>query len=347
MTPARRRLWRSLARDERGNVSVMFVFGAMLLVAMVLGIGATGQKLVQRETLQNSADAAALAGAVVKAKALNYVAFCNLVLAALLAIDVVLRGVAFGLQLFLPIASSLCGSHHYDYCAYLPHATQVQMRYQMAAQQMESMMAQLARGERTVAAMAPALAVAESYRAGTDQAFQRNYGSGLSVTTVAPSAEALPVEDESSGAFFEHSQDPFGKIEAIGLVYLHLVLGDSRPGKHAFGMSVAGVQMKNSPGTVPSGSLPLKLSGGWKERRFFRTVSSLGDTDVAWRRKQVGVAALKKSRESENQTLGSAQAEFFAFNGHADLWHVDWRARLSLSTPFLPIPEGLRQFWVH
>jgi hypothetical protein len=347
MTRERRRLWRRLAEDERGNVSVMFVFGAMLLVAMVLGIGATGQKLVQRETLQNSADAAALAGAVVKAKALNFVAFCNLVLAALLAIDIVLRGVAFGLQLFLPIASSLCGSHHYDYCAYIPHATEVQMRYQTAAQRMEAMMAQLARGERTVAAMAPALAVAEAYRAGTDEAFQHNYGSGLAVAAVAPSAESLPLEDESAGTFYEHSQDPFGKIEAVGLVYLHGVLGDSRPGRHAFGMSVMGVQAKNSAGTVPSGSLPLKLAGGWKDKRFFRTVSSLGDTDVEWRRRQVGVAALRKSRETENQTLGSAQAEFFAFNGHADLWHVDWRARLSLSTPFLPVPDGLRQFWVH
>jgi hypothetical protein len=31
-----------------------------------------------------------------------------------------------------------------------------------------------------------------------------------------------------------------------------------------------------------------------------------------------------------NQLLGTAQAEFFGFNGkgHEDLWHMDWRARL-------------------
>ena len=78
-----------------------------------------------------------------------------------------------------------------------------------------------------------------------------------------------------------------------------------------------------------------------------RTLSSLGDSDAAWRRKIVGVAAQKKSSDGRNAALGSAQAEFFAFNGHEDLWHVDWRARLSLSTPFVPVPDELRQFWVH
>jgi hypothetical protein len=31
-----------------------------------------------------------------------------------------------------------------------------------------------------------------------------------------------------------------------------------------------------------------------------------------------------------NQLLGTAQAEFYAFNGdgHEDLWHMNWRARL-------------------
>ena len=341
------RALRRLATDERGNVSVMFVFGAMLLVAMVLAIAATGQKLLQRETLQDSADAAALAGAVVRAKALNFIAFSNLVLSALLAILIVLKGVAFGLQLFLPIASSLCGSHHYDYCAYLPHAQQVQLRYQLAGERMTQMMTALAHGERTVAQIAPALALAEAYRAGTDSAFQRNWGSGLGVRSVPGGAEALPVEDDDAADAWQHAQQPFGTIRAVGLGYLFGVLGSSRPGTHAFGMSVQGVQTMNSPGTVPGDALPLRLAAGWHDRRFFRTVSSLSDTDVQWRRRMVGVAARHKNGDTASATLGSAQAEFFAFAGHEDLWHMDWRARLSLSTPFLPVPDGLRQFWVH
>jgi hypothetical protein len=346
----RRRLGRALRRlafDERGNVSVIFVFGALLLVAMIMAIAATGQKLMQRETLQDSADAAALAGAVVRAKALNFVAFCNLAMSALLAIFIVLKGVAFGLQLFLPVAASLCSAHQHDYCEYIPYARQVQERYAEAADRMSDMLSQLARGERTVAQIAPALALAEAYRAGTDSAFQDNYGSGLSVRTVPAGAESLPVEDDDAGDFWQQSQQPFGKIRAEGLVYLAGVLGTSRPGLTAYGMSVEGVQSKNNAGSVPSGALPLKLAGGWHDRRFFRTVSSLADTDATRRRRLVGVAALHKSSDTTNQTLGSAQAEFFAFNGHEDLWHMNWRARLSLSTPFLPVPDGLRQFWVH
>ncbi|HEY2749395.1 MAG TPA: pilus assembly protein TadG-related protein, partial [Polyangia bacterium] len=198
-------------RRDRGNVSVMFFFGAMLIFAMIMAVAATGQKLIQRETLQDSADAAALAGAVVRAKALNFIAFCNLVDAALAAVFVILKGVAFGLQIFLPIASSLCSSHHYDYCAYIPYAQQVQQRYQMAGERMQQMMSTLARGERTVAQIAPAMALAEAYKAGTDDAFQRNYGSGLSVQTVPGGPESLPVTDGDASEWWQKAQDPYGR----------------------------------------------------------------------------------------------------------------------------------------
>ena len=334
-------------RRDRGNVSVMFFFGAMLTFALIMAIAATGQKLIQRETLQDSADAAALAGAVVRAKALNFIAFCNLVDAALAAVFVILKGVAFGLQIFLPIASSLCSSHHYDYCAYIPHAKEVQQRYQMAGERMQQMMSTLARAERTVAEIAPAMAVAEAYKAGTDDAFQRNYGSGLSVQTIPGGPEALPVQDGDSSEWWQKAQDPYGRIHGYAMQYLHMTLGFSRPANHAYGLASEGVDAMNNPGTLPGDALPLALAGGWHDRRFFRTMSSLGDTDAAWRRRIVGVAAQKKSSDGRNATVGSAQAEFFAFNGHEDLWHVDWRARLSLSTPFVPVPDELRQFWVH
>lgn len=334
-------------RRDRGNVSVMFFFGAMLVVAMIMAIAATGQKLIQRETLQDSADAAALAGAVVRAKALNFIAFCNLVQAALAAVLVILKGVAYGLQLFLPVASSLCSAQQYDYCGYIPYASQVQQRYQLAGERMEQMMATLAQGERTVAEIAPALALAEAYQAGTDDAFQRNYGSGLSVTAVPGGPESLPVDDGDSGAWWQKAQDPYGRVHGYALSYLHMVLGFSRPGNHAYQMSSAGVDALNIPGTLPGDAVPLALADGWHDRRFFRVKSSLADSDASWRRRIVAVAASQKSGDGRNATIGSAQAELFAFNGHEDLWHVDWRARLSLSTPFVPVPDELRQFWVH
>ena len=37
---------------------------------------------------------------------------------------------------------------------------------------------------------------------------------------------------------------------------------------------------------------------------------------------------LQRAFAEMNQMLGMAQAEFYAFNGHEDLWHMNWRARL-------------------
>ena len=59
----------------------------------------------------------------------------------------------------------------------------------------------------------------------------------------------------------------------------------------------------------------------------------LTDSNMAARRQSVNVAVKadqKGSAPMVNQLLGTAQAEFFAFNGsgHDDLWHMDWRARL-------------------
>ena len=42
--------------------------------------------------------------------------------------------------------------------------------------------------------------------------------------------------------------------------------------------------------------------------------------------------AQKKSQQTAapglNSMLGMAEAEWMAWNGHEDLWHMDWRARL-------------------
>src|SRR5262249_9200282 len=53
-----RRLSARLDRDESGNVIVIFVAAALLLVAMLWALIGTGARLVQKETIQSSADAA-------------------------------------------------------------------------------------------------------------------------------------------------------------------------------------------------------------------------------------------------------------------------------------------------
>ena len=86
-----RALLRRLDSDEQGNVIVLYIAAALLLVGMLWAIIGTGARMVQKETIQSSADAAAFSAAVIKAKGLNIIAFCNLVMALLLAIIMMLR----------------------------------------------------------------------------------------------------------------------------------------------------------------------------------------------------------------------------------------------------------------
>jgi hypothetical protein len=82
-------------------------------------------------------------------------------------------------------------------------------------------------------------------------------------------------------------------------------------------------------------SQPLVLADDWKDRVIVRGYTLLGDANVAARRQAIAVAAKDKgSSPAQSELLGTAQAQIFAFNGdgHDDLWHMDWRARLTRFT---------------
>jgi hypothetical protein len=92
---------------------------------------------------------------------------------------------------------------------------------------------------------------------------------------------------------------------------------------------------KKAPANLGSGftdkPIPLDLADDWQSRVNTRAFTLLTDANVAQRRQSVAVASKQKgSSPAIAELLGTAQAEFFAFNGagHDDLWHMDWRARL-------------------
>ena len=76
---------------------------------MVWAIIGTGARVVQHETIQSSADAAAFSAAVIKAKGLNIIAFCNLVMALLLALVMLLRAIKYVL-IGLAVVVSICAA---------------------------------------------------------------------------------------------------------------------------------------------------------------------------------------------------------------------------------------------
>src|SRR3954469_10691870 len=108
MKPYWKRVFQRLHRDEGGNVIVLYVAASLLLVAMAWAIIGTGARTAQKETIQSSADAAAFSAAVIKAKGLNIIAFCNLVMALLLAIIMLLRLIKGALLILLGVCLLAC-----------------------------------------------------------------------------------------------------------------------------------------------------------------------------------------------------------------------------------------------
>jgi hypothetical protein len=77
---------------------------------------------------------------------------------------------------------------------------------------------------------------------------------------------------------------------------------------------------------------PLVFTADWDKQRQVRAFTVLTDSDLATRRRAVGIAVAPRDRSAAvpmaNQLLGMAQAEYLAWNGHNDLFHMNWRARL-------------------
>ena len=186
--------------DERGNIIVLYVAAALLLIGMLWAIIGTGARMVQKETIQSSADAAAFSAAVIKAKGLNIIAFCNLLMALLLAIIMMLRLIKGALLVLLGVCVAAC----FDIfggevlCAFAPTVESLYNTYSRIESQIEprlmDAMRGLARVERAVNKTFPALSLVEAYRVGTNDQYKKNFGKGTLITIAWP----LPVGDDLS-----------------------------------------------------------------------------------------------------------------------------------------------------
>ena len=89
MSSARRKP--DCVRDQQGAIMVMGVVMAVFLVAVLYQVVGIGETLLQRQQMQDAADAAAFSAAVVHARGMNTVVLINLVMAALLAVVVAFK----------------------------------------------------------------------------------------------------------------------------------------------------------------------------------------------------------------------------------------------------------------
>jgi hypothetical protein len=216
-----------LKKDESGNVMILYVAAALLLVGMLWAIIGTGARMVQKETIQSSADAAAFSAAVIKAKGLNIIAFCNLVMALLLAVLMLLRLIKGALMIMWGICLAAC----FDIwggevlCAFAPEAGSLYNEYSQLLSQIEprimDAMRGLAKVERAVDKTFPALSLAEAYRVGTADVYKANFGKGslLTVTWPLPVGEDmhLPTKDGTWNELCDQAAQTFQRVLDVAL----------------------------------------------------------------------------------------------------------------------------------
>jgi hypothetical protein len=248
---------RSLHGDESGNIIVLTVAASLLLVALVWAVIGTGQRVVQKETIQSSADAAAFSAAVIKAKGLNLIAFCNLVLAMLFAIIMLLRIIKYALISTAILLTALCAAQPWACGAAtaLDNAAGQFANWENQAEQLiKRGMSGLATTERAVARITPVLSLVEAYRVGTDSAYAKNFGKGQLITVSYPlPTQGLPVQDGNCNDLSQHAAHDYGML-AAALVEKLGAMSQSSQQVGQLLSSVVGGLMNPLAGTLCGGS---------------------------------------------------------------------------------------------
>lgn len=82
---------RTRQSDERGAILLIALFFAVFMVGMVYYVIGVAEAVLLSERMQDAVDASALSGAVMNARAMNFIVLINLVMSVLLAILVALK----------------------------------------------------------------------------------------------------------------------------------------------------------------------------------------------------------------------------------------------------------------
>ena len=349
-------------RDEHGNVMVLYIGLALVTVCILFVIIGSSQRYLQKETVQDAADTTAFAGAVVRAKAFNLIAFCNVMMSVVMAFMVVFRGIQGGLILAILVAivKEDCGS--------LGPLGSAIGTYEAGAESMGYEMDALAIVERDIALHAPEQAVKVAEKAGAHEVYKSR--EPTIVAHVWFPEEGLPVEDGKLGDLCTSKMvgDSFliGGVAILQLPpgvkqYTAVIAAGAVLAGGIAGLIMCKVshppRLGLDPFSAAAGySTPLHLMKDWRQNggRVLGT-SMITAAHVARRRAPIIAAGTSTAGTPTPEDLqGTAQAEVFGLHSpnHEDLMHMDWRARMSLSSPLSFsadsfMPRALQWYWVH
>jgi hypothetical protein len=263
-----RALLARMHRDEGGNVIVLYVAASLLLVGMLWAIIGTGARVVQKETIQSSADAAAFSAAVIRAKGLNIIAFCNLVMALLLSILMLLRLIKGALTIVLGVCLAAC----FDIfggevlCALAGPVEGAQQFVSNLESTLKNPIMQAIRGlstvEQSVQRTFPALAFAEALRVGTHDHYQKNMGGGILITAAWPILDGLPAEEGTWEKLCHEGAKSVQRVLAIYMGKVGLgVVGDLLGGAVSTLMEpLEGILCDSGGSSSSSNQVPIKTT---------------------------------------------------------------------------------------
>lgn len=182
----------SLRRDERGAVLVLGVFMGACLVGMLWYLAGIGDAILQRQRLQEAADAAAFSSAVLHARGMNLLVLMNLIMACVLGVRVTLKAV----EVALGIAAIFCGIVP-GLQPFVAVCTQgivaVQNAINATRAPINQTLGALSKGQKAFATIVPAAAVAGAAQVGSR--YRPVVTSAIASSPIG--LKGLPVEEES------------------------------------------------------------------------------------------------------------------------------------------------------
>ena len=200
----------SLLIDERGAIALLALFMAVFMTALVYYVAGIGESVLQRERMQDAADAAAFSAALLHARGMNTLVLINMVMAALLAVLVALKLVELLCSIAI-IAIAIAAFFATGLAGSIPPIAQarqdVQQAHDAVRPSIYSMLEGLHAAARAVRVLVPTasqLRVIDAVRA--------HYDPPAKAAFAVPPRPTLPTVDGSFASLCDHAGDYTGDL---------------------------------------------------------------------------------------------------------------------------------------
>jgi hypothetical protein len=202
-----------LLRGEQGAVMLMGIYFCVLLMALVFYVLGVAQTVLAQEGMQDAADAASFASAIVHARGMNLLVYINWVMAALVAVLIAIRLVE---SLFIIAGTTLSTLSFFSFGAATPLAslcwTQVNVwnqLYERTKKVVFPVLEALHSAEKAVSVVVPAAATLEALvESGKTHA-------PADAVFALPGRLTLPVEFDSFPPLCERGADLVGYVATL------------------------------------------------------------------------------------------------------------------------------------